>query len=90
MYELPLTKNLPGLNKLVFVVPYSNSLEYSTISNYLFLEKMREIHFVYIYSKVRDALEIFGSWSNEVISRMQSMQNKVFKLVLNFDRYATT
>ena len=55
---------------------------FNHIKLFVFRKIAKQIYFACIYSKIRYAIEIFGSCSKELISRLQIMQNKLLKLLL--------
>ena len=72
----------------------SSLLQFFWIFNHikLFVSRKiaRQIYFACVYSRIRYAIKISGSCSKQLISRMQIMQNKLLKLLFNFDRYTNT
>ena len=50
----------------------------------------RQLYFACIYSRIKYGIEIFGSCSKQVLSRIQVMQNKLLKLLLNLNRRTPT
>ena len=63
---------------------------FNHIKQYVSRKIARQIYLSCVYSRIRYGIEIFGSRSKELIPRMQIMQNKLLKLLLNFDRYTNT
>ena len=50
----------------------------------------RQLYAACIYSRIKYGIEIFGSYSKQVFSKIQVMQNKLLKLLLNLDRRTPT
>ena len=50
----------------------------------------RQLYFACIYSRIKYGIEIFGSCSKQVLSKIQVMQNKLLKILLNLNRRTHT
>ena len=50
----------------------------------------RQLYHAFIYSKIKYGIEIYGSCSFTNISKMQTMQNMLMKLLLRLDRMTPT
>ena len=69
-------------------------MKYFGIFNHIkaFINKrlVRQLYFAFIYSRISYGIEIFGNSSTANLSRMQVIQNKLLKLVLEMDRMTPT
>jgi hypothetical protein len=50
----------------------------------------RQIYFAFIYSRISYGIEVTGSCSNRLLSKLQVIQNKLLKLLLRLDRMTAT
>ena len=50
----------------------------------------RQLYFAFIHSRIRYGIEIVGDCANEYLQKLQVIQNKLLKLLLNFDRRMST
>lgn len=70
------------------ILPFFGIFNY--VKLYVKRNTARQIYFAFIYSRIRYAIEIFGSCSDELLSKLQTMQNKLLKLLFNLDHYTPT
>ena len=45
----------------------------------------RQLYFSFIYSRINYGIEVYGSCADEHFSKLQVMQNKLLKLLLNYN-----
>ena len=50
----------------------------------------RQLYFAFIHSRIKYGIEVFGDCANEYLQKLQVIQNKLLKLLLNFDRRTST
>ena len=50
----------------------------------------RQLYFALIHSRIKYGIEVFGDCANEYLQKLQVIQNKLLKLLLNFDRRTST
>ena len=50
----------------------------------------RHIYYAFIYSRIQYGIEVYSSFSETHINRLQVMQKKLLKLILMLDRLTTT
>ena len=50
----------------------------------------RQLYFAFIHSRIKYGIEVFGYCANEYLQKLQVIQNKLLKLLLNFDRRTST
>ena len=50
----------------------------------------RQLYFAFIHSRIKYGIEVFGYCANEYSQKLQVIQNKLLKLLLNFDRRTST
>ena len=50
----------------------------------------RQLYFAFIHSRIICGIEVFGDCANEYLQKLQVIQNKLLKLLLNFDRRMST
>ena len=50
----------------------------------------RQLYFAFIHSRIKYGIEVFGDCANEYLQKLQVIQNKLLKLLLNFDRRMST
>ena len=50
----------------------------------------RQLYFAFIHSRIKCGIEVFGDCANEYLQKLQVIQNKLLKLLLNFDRRSST
>ena len=50
----------------------------------------RQLYFAFIHSRIKYEIEVFGDCANEYLQILQVIQNKLPKLLLNFDRRTST
>ena len=50
----------------------------------------RQLYYAYKHSRMKYGIEVFGDCTNEYLQKLQVIQNKLQKLLLNFDRRTST
>ena len=50
----------------------------------------RQLYFVFIHSRIKYGIEVFGDCANEYLQKLQVIQKKLLKLLSNFDRQTST
>lgn len=50
----------------------------------------RQLYFAFIYSRINYGIEVVGSCSNKLLSKVQIIQNKLLKLILGLQRRTST
>ena len=50
----------------------------------------RQLYFAFIHSRIKYGIEVFGDCAKEYLQKLQVIQNKLLKLLLNFDRRMPT
>ena len=72
----------------------SSLLKYFGISNQIKYKDTtrvaRQIYFAFIYSRIKYGIEVYGNCSATNLNKIQVMQNKLMKLLLNIDRLTPT
>ena len=51
---------------------------------------VRQIYFAFIYSRMKCGIEVYGNYLATNLNKIQVMQNKLMKLLLNIDRLTPT
>ena len=73
---------------------YNSLLKYFGIFNHIkamITRKIaRQLYFAFIHSRIKYGIEVFGDCANEYLQKLQVIQNKLLKLLLNFDRRTST
>ena len=54
------------------------------------LKLSRQLYYAFIYSKIKYGMEVYGSCSSTNIGKIQTMQNKLMKLLLKLRRMTPT
>ena len=54
------------------------------------LKLSRQLYYAFIYSKIKYGMEVYGSCSSTNIGKIQTMQNKLMKLLLRLRRMTPT
>ena len=54
------------------------------------LKLSRQLNYASIYSKIKYGMEVYGSYSSTNIGKIQTMQNKLMKLLLRLRRMTPT
>ena len=72
----------------------SKLLKYFGIFNHIksFVSKTiaRQLYFAFVYSTISYGIEIYGSASQKLLSKIQVIQNRLLKLLLGMDRMTST
>ena len=50
----------------------------------------RQLYFAFIYSRISYGIEVYGNCSQQNIQKIQTIQNKLLKLLLSKDRMTST
>ena len=50
----------------------------------------RQLYFVFIHSRIKYGIEVFGDCANEYLQKLRVIQKNLLKLLLNFDRRMST
>ena len=50
----------------------------------------RQLYFAFIHSRIKYGIEVLGDCANEYSQKLRIIQNKLLKLLLNFDRRMST
>ena len=73
---------------------YNYLVKYFGIFNYvktIISKKIaRQLYFAFIHSRIKYGIEVFGDCANEYLQKLRIIQNKLLKLLLNFDRRIST
>ena len=73
---------------------YNSLVKYFVIFNHvktIMSKKIaRQLYFAFIYSRKKYGIEVFRDCANEYLQKLQVIQNKLLKLLLNFDRWMST
>ena len=73
---------------------YSSLVKYFGIFNHVksIVSKRiaRQLYFAFIHSRIKYGIEVFGDCAKESIQKLQTIQNKLLKLLLKFDRRTST
>ena len=73
---------------------YNSLVKYFGIFNHVktIISKQiaRQLYFAFIHSHIKYGIEVFGDCANEYLQKLQVIQNKLLKLLLNFDRRMST
>ena len=51
---------------------------------------VRQLYFAFVHSKIKYGIEVYGNCTNEALQKIQIIQNKLLKLLLNVDRMTPT
>ena len=49
-----------------------------------------QLYFAFINSRISCGIELYGHWADEHLSKLQTLQNKLLKLMLKLDRRTST
>ena len=49
-----------------------------------------QLYFAFMHSRIKYGIEVFGDFANEYLQKLQVIQNKLLKLLLNFDHRMST
>ena len=63
---------------------------FNPIKNKVTSKFSRELYFVFIYSKIKYAIEGYGNCSSTNMNKIQILQNTLMKMLLKLDRWTST
>ena len=63
---------------------------FNQIKNKVTSTLSRELYFVFMYSKIKYAIEVYGNCSSTNMNKIQILQSKVMKMLLKLDRRTST
>ena len=63
---------------------------FKLIKNLVSEKCKRQIYYAYAFSKINYGIEVYGHTSKSNINKIQSMQNKILKILYNKDCYTST
>ena len=73
---------------------YNSLVKYFDIFNHvktIISKKIaRQLYFAFMHSRIKYGIEVFGDFANEYLQKLQVIQNKLLKLLLNFDHRMST
>ena len=58
---------------------------FNHIKHILTQRAVQQLYYDFIYSKIAYGLDVYGYTSVSIVSKIQTMQNKLFKLILKLD-----
>jgi hypothetical protein len=71
-----------------------NLLKYFGIFNHIksivTKKVVRQLYFAFVYSRISYGIEVTGSCSNKLLSKLQTIQNQLLKLILRLERRTST
>ena len=60
------------------------------INSYVSKALARRLYFAFIYSRISYGIEVYGNNYKHSVTQIQTIQNKLLKLILNMDRMTST
>ena len=55
---------------------------FNSIKHYISKKLARQLYFAFVSSRIKYGIEVYGSCSNNLLSKLQTLQNKLLKLLL--------
>ena len=85
-------KNSTGTRQLKILVNHGGIffLVFNHVKSFVTKRIARQLCFACIYSKINYGIKIIGSCSKQLFSKIQGVQNKVLKFLLNLNRHTLT
>ena len=63
---------------------------FNNIKNFVTRKIARQIYFAFVFSRINYGIEVYGSCSGYLNRKIQILQNRLLKMLLNLDRLTST